>query len=211
MQDSIFRFMLLTHRQSRDLGLYLAFIEQCVLGGVSIVQLREKNEPYTVVLRFTEQIKLLLDKYQIPLIINDNVDLAIEVDAHGVHLGQTDGSLSQARYRLGPNKLIGVSLESEKDLYHCNKAAIDYAAASAVYPTNSKTNLRTYWGLAGVQWLKQHSNHPLIAIGGINLANVSAVMSAGASGVAVIAALHDSEEPQKTALMMRSMIDRSFR
>ncbi|CDZ77996.1 Thiamine-phosphate synthase [Legionella massiliensis] len=209
MTTEIYKLILVTHRQAQPLDAYLQFIEKCVTSGVSSVQLREKDASPFFLLDYASRLKKLLDQYQIPLIINDNLELALEIDAHGVHLGQTDGSPALARARLGPDKCIGLSIESEDDLTRANACEVDYVAASAVFPSSHKTNLRTIWGLDGLQSLAKRSIHPLIAIGGINQQNLGKVMAAGAQGVAVIGALHEADNPAAMAAELRSFVDRS--
>lgn len=201
--------MLITNRQSSDLSSYLLFIEECLRGGVTSVQFREKNTADSFRITYLHELKALLDNYNIPLIINDDVELALQVNAHGVHLGQSDGCPHQARKRMGDTKIIGVSIESYADLQHSNESPINYAAASAVFATTTKSNVRTHWGLDGLHYLCRQSAHPIIAIGGINIENTSAVMAGGAAGVAVIAALHDAENPQKAASDFLALINRN--
>lgn len=209
LSNNDLKFMLVTHRQSRALGAYLTFIEQCVLGGVTSVQLREKGYSPCELRAFALALKALLDNYHIPLIINDNVELALDMDAAGVHLGQSDGCVMQARERLGSDKYIGVSLESLDDLANSHHQPIDYVAASAVFKTATKTNVRTHWGLDGVTRLKAQTSFPLIAIGGITLDNTAEVIAAGADGIAVIAALHEATEPQQVAQQLKRLISRN--
>lgn len=204
------QLMLVTHRQSMDLNAYLSFIEQCVIGGVTSVQLREKNYSPDDLHHFAIALKALLDRYQVPLIINDNVELALSIDAAGVHLGQSDGCVIQARQRLGEDKLIGVSIESLADLAKSHSQPIDYVAASAVFPTATKTNVRTHWGLDGLSLLKAQTSLPLIAIGGITLDNTADVMAAGADGIAVIGALHQASRPEHVARQLRTFIHDTY-
>lgn len=209
MTDPFYKLMLVTHRESYPLADYLAFIEQCVSSGVSSVQLREKEASPAFLLEFASKLKSLLDHYNIPLIINDDLELALAINAQGLHLGQTDGSPELARQRLGPNKLLGLSIESEDDLQRANRCVVDYVAASAVFPTQHKKNIRTTWGLDGVRSLSQRSTHPMIAIGGIDQHNVSEVIAAGAKGIAVIGALHRAENPALMAATLRQLIEGS--
>lgn len=209
MTTELYRLILVTHRQAQPLDTYLQFIEKCIASGVSSVQLREKDASPSFLLDYASKLKTLLDQYKIPLIINDNLELALQIDAHGVHLGQTDGSPALARARLGPDKCIGISLETEDDLTRANACEVDYVAASAVFPSSHKTNLRTIWGIEGLRTLAHRSAHPLIAIGGINQQNLAEVMAAGAQGVAVIGALHEADNPAVMAAELRSFVDRS--
>ncbi|CEK09515.1 thiamine phosphate synthase [Legionella hackeliae] len=209
MRDPFYKFMLITHRQQISLPAYLRFIEQCVASGAGItsVQLREKKASFQELLPFASELHALLKSYQIPLIINDNIKLALEIDAEGVHLGQTDGSPVQARQVLGANKLLGLSIESEEELVRANNYELNYIAASAVFASKHKHNLRRLWGIDGVRELARCSLHPIVAIGGIHQLNVIEVLSAGAKGIAVIEALHDAEEPAVMARKLRYLIE----
>lgn len=199
MAPEYLKLMLITQWQTQDVQTYLDFVEQCLQGGVTSVQLREKNCSFPVLYDFAVRLKILCQQYGVPLIINDLLDLAIDLDAEGLHLGQSDTAIEVARHRLGKDKIIGLSLESEEQLLAANASSVNYVAASAVFATTNKTNLRKLWGLSGLSMIASQSTHPVIAIGGITTATVSAVIKAGASGVAVIGALHDCENPAQMA------------
>jgi len=207
MNKDFYRLILVTHRQNTSLIEYLQFIEKCVTSGVTCVQLREKNSDLAFKLEFAQQLKKLLTPYNVPLMINDDLDLALQIDAHGVHLGQSDASPQIAREKLGDNKYIGISIESANDMERANSLPVDYVAASAVFPSEHKNNLKIIWGIEGVTQLCKNSNHPLIGIGGINQDNLPQLMHAGASGAAVIGALHQAENPVKMAATLRKIID----
>ena len=199
--------MLVTNRQHTPLNDYLQFIERCALSGITAVQLREKMEPYSFLLTFGHALKRILDPLHIPLIINDSVQLALELDASGVHLGQTDGDPRQARNILGRSKIIGVSIDSAEHLIAANDLPLDYVGIGAIFPTANKHNVTTQWGLEGLQQLTPSSKHPIIGIGGINEHNAADVMLAGAHGIAVIGALHDAEDPNQTTYNLRHIIN----
>ncbi len=205
MQQLIPMLCFVTHiEKHHTLPKYLALLEEAILGGVTHVQFRAKSltrfETYT----WAYAIKNFLDARQIPLIINDAVALAEVVNAAGVHLGQTDGSPEAARKRLGPDKCIGLSIESFDELDLANQLdCIDYVAASAVFPTQTKTNCKTIWGLSGLRRVVQASKHPVIAIGGIDATNIQKVMAEGASGVAVISAIQASKTIQQTTQQLK--------
>ncbi|MBA2711669.1 MAG: thiamine phosphate synthase [Tatlockia sp.] len=207
MTVDFYKLMLVTNRNTQPLNEYLQFIEKCIDSGVTSVQLREKESSPTDLLVFALQLKTLLNRYDIPLIINDNLELALEINAQGLHLGQTDGSPLIARQRFGKDKYLGLSIETEDDLERANVCEINYMAASAVFPSANKTNLRRFWGLEGLKSLAERAVHPLIAIGGINLGNVEEVMAAGARGVAVIGVLHEASDPSEMTLKLRKLID----
>ncbi len=154
-----------------------------------------------------QQLKRILSPLRIPLIVNDHLELAIALDADGLHLGQTDGDPALARRRLGPNKLMGVSIDSEENLMHANTLLIDYVGIGALFATASKPNVTTLWGLDGLQQLAPKAKHPIIGIGGINEDNAAQVLSSGAHGIAVIGALHDAQNPRDTTQQLRRIID----
>ncbi len=206
MQEDL-RFVLVTDRKDQPISQYLEFVRSCITNGVSAVQLRDKTITQDALEEFATVLVNLLDCYSVPLIINDDVDLALKVNAAGVHLGQADACPLLTREKLGPNKIIGVSIESMDDLHRANSIdALDYVAASAVFATLNKQDIKTTWGLKGIQKISQQSKYPVVVIGGIDASNIVSVLEAGASGVAVIGALHDSHQPDQTAKQMRKSI-----
>ncbi|BCA95038.1 thiamine-phosphate synthase [Legionella antarctica] len=207
MCNDFYKLILVTHRENSSLNEYLDFIKCCVSSGVTCVQLREKNAEPSFKLQFAQKLKQLLKPYNVPLVINDDIELALHVHADGVHLGQSDDSPQIARTRLGNEKYIGLSIESENELKQANNLALDYVAASAVFPTQNKKNLKTIWGIEGVCHLCNQTKHPLIGIGGITQSNLPQLMQAGAQGVAVIGALHLAENPEEMVLTLRKIID----
>lgn len=190
---------------------YKKLILDAIEGGITIVQLRDKSLNIEKLKSLAFELKGLLNHYQIPLIINDHVEIAQEIDADGVHLGRTDLSPLDARKLLGPKKIIGLSIESEEELTIANQlTCIDYIAASAVFPSNSKLNCKKIWGLNGLQKITQQSKHPVIAIGGINQNNVRSVIEKGASGIAVIEAIHRQDDTRKAAHNLITTINQTM-
>lgn len=203
-------FMLLTNFSNSsfsNIPSYLSFIEQCIQGGVNCVQLREKKLNDNELLDFSLQLKQLLDKHNIPLIINDNIDLAKSINASGVWLGQSDSSPIKAREILGENKIIGVSIESEDDIKKTNQLPINLVACSAVFRSKSKLNLKRIWGLEGLSYVSLNSKFPCLAIGGITLDNLNNVMQNGAYGIACINELHETKNPKQTAQKFSKIIN----
>lgn len=200
-----YQLMLITH-WVKPIDEYLAFINKCALAGVTSVQLRNKEADYATLLELGLRLKDILTPKNIPLIINDHLELALQLDAEGVHLGQEDVNPNHARSLLGPDKIIGLSIDDLSQIKQSNTQAIHYVAASAVFPTNNKQNIKTYWGLKGVSRIAQQSVYPVIGIGGINLTNVNDVLNAGAKGVAVIGAIHHAADPISTIKKFREII-----
>ncbi|HSW70194.1 MAG TPA: thiamine phosphate synthase [Gammaproteobacteria bacterium] len=184
---------------NQSLESYKNFLMQVLKGGVTSVQLRIKGQKLMDFHDFAREIKILLQAFKVPLIINDDVEFAREIDADGVHLGQSDRLPLDARELLGPKKIIGWSIETMEQLHLANElSCINYVAASAVFPSRTKTDCKTIWGIEGLKNIVEFSRHPVVAIGGINFQNVKEVMRTGVDGVAVVSALHDAEDPKKT-------------
>jgi thiamine-phosphate pyrophosphorylase len=207
MNTPPFKLMLLTQKNDTPNAIYLDFIKRCIEGGITAVQIREKNLTDNELLDFAQELQAMLLTAPLPLIINDNVDLAIAVNTAGVHLGQTDGCPIQARQRFGLDKIIGVSIDSIENLYTANQHPIDYVGIGAIFPTQNKSNVQTIWGLKRLRTLAGSSKHPIIAIGGINETNVHEVMLAGAHGIAVIGAAHHATYPTHSLRHIRKIID----
>lgn len=189
------KLCLVTNIKDKTIDEYLSFIAKAIRGGVTMVQLREKSNDYNKIKARALALKNFLSPLKIPLIINDFVDMAIEIDADGVHVGNEDMEASLLREKLGPNKIIGVSVETLKDVNKANNLPVNYIAASAVFPSSSKLNCKTFWGIDGLKMVVEESIHPVVAIGGINATNIQDISQAGAEGVAVIGAIHNAHDP----------------
>ena len=170
-----------------------------VAGGVKYVQLREKNVTTRFFIEEAHRIQVLCKPFRIPLIINDRVDVALAAEAGGVHLGQDDMPCALARKLLGPQALIGLSVECWEDVVRAQEQDVDYLGVSPVFATPTKTDTKGCWGLAGVAKIKAYSRHPLVAIGGINETNAAAVIRAGADCLAVVSAICASFDPRQAA------------
>lgn len=194
MNVEFYKFMLVTNKGDMKLEDYLSLVKICILSGVTSVQLREKVADYDYLLYFGRKLKEVLSCFKVTFIVNDNINLASSLDADGLHLGQDDGDPMYARKILGSNKIIGISVNSKEDLLRANDLPIDYVGVGAIFPTISKVNVKNIWGLKGLRSLSVISRHPIVAIGGLNESNISSVMSFGASGVAVISAIHNAKD-----------------
>lgn len=174
-------------------------IQAAVRGGVTVVQLREKELSTRAFVALAEQLLVLLRPCGVPLIINDRVDVALASGADGVHLGQSDMRVEQARALLGPDRLLGLSLENLAHLHTPEVALVDYVAASPVFATPTKTDTAPPWGLEGLRALCHVSPKPVVAIGGITLGNAAALREAGAAGLAVVSAICAAPDPEAAA------------
>ncbi|MCG6191039.1 thiamine phosphate synthase [Maribellus maritimus] len=192
-----------------SLGRPLEFIvEEAVKGGITMVQLREKNCSSKQFYELGIRLKKLLKSYNIPLIINDRLDIVLAIDADGLHIGQSDLSWDVARRLLGKDKILGLSVETMRQAEESNNLDIDYIGISPVFATPTKTDTFTPFGLEGVKAVSAISSHPNVAIGGINLENAAQVMAYGANGVAVVSAISSAENPKLAAELLKNEIKR---
>jgi thiamine-phosphate pyrophosphorylase len=173
-------------------------VREAIAGGVTLVQLREKSSPHTTFVNEARALAEVCHAQDVPLIINDDIDVALEAGADGVHLGQSDASPEEARARLGPEAIIGLSVENATQ---ARTAALDiaYLAASPVFATPTKTDTARPLGLDGLRTLRRCCDKPLVAIGGIDLSNALTVLQAGADGIAVVSAIMAAADPRQTA------------
>ena len=175
-------------------------------GGIRYVQLREKNVTTRFFVEEARRIKLLLKPFGIPLIINDRVDVALAVEAEGVHLGQEDMPCSLARKLLGQGVLIGLSVECWEDVVRAQEQDVDYLGVSPVFSTPTKRDTKGCWGLEGLAKIKLYSRHPLVAIGGINETNAAATIRAGADCLAVVSAICAAPNQRQAAERLSCLI-----
>ncbi len=178
-------------------------VEEAVRGGVTLVQLREKESSTRDFLDLAKEVKGVLTPLGVPLIINDRMDIALAVGAAGIHVGKTDMPVSVLRQHMGPEALIGISVESLEDARAANAMDIDYMGISPVFTTATKRELTTGLGLEGVRAISTLSRVPTLAIGGINIHNIASVLEAGAAGAALISALCGAENPGKASAELR--------
>jgi thiamine-phosphate pyrophosphorylase len=167
----------------------LRLVSEAIAGGVTLVQLRGKKWTGREFQRLGIEAARILRLEGIPLIINDRVDIALACAADGVHLGQEDLSLPYARKILGRGKLIGISVNTAEEAEAAEREGADYVGAGPVFATSSKNSLPPLLGLSGLQKIRTKVKIPILAIGGITVANATEVISAGADGVAVISAI----------------------
>jgi len=168
-------------------------------GGVTLVQLREKMLAHEPFVEEARRLKDICHARGVPLIVNDDVAVAREAGADGVHLGQSDASVAKARETLGPDAIIGLSVESVEQARAAAVLDIDYMAASPVFATPTKADTASPLGLEGVRAIRRLTDKPLVAIGGINLDNAAEVLQVGADGLAVISAIVAAPDPRQAA------------
>ena len=173
-------------------------VRRAILGGVDVVQLRDKEAPTAQLYREALLLRDMAKKMNIPLIINDRVDVALAVDADGVHLGQDDLPLSIARRMLGPEKIIGISTHSFQQARAASLTNPDYISIGPIYPTKTKETGPAV-GVEIIRLIKDTTPIPVVAIGGITLENVGEVSQSGADCVALISSIVSAEDIEATA------------
>lgn len=190
---------LVTDRRLAGKRSLLEVVQAAVSGGVSCVQLREKECSSREFITLALQIQEVLAPRQVPLIINDRLDVALAVQADGVHLGQQDIPLDRAREIVGNRLLIGISAESLEDALDAENGGADYLGVSPIYSTPTKTDTAAPLGLEGLRRIRQAVSLPLVGIGGVNRDNAGAVIRSGADGVAVVSAIVAAPDPELAA------------
>lgn len=171
-------------------------LEKTIPNGVRLFQLREKNATTRERVVLARILLPILDKYKVPLIINDDIDAAAELGV-GVHLGQNDGNCQVARERLGSDVLIGLSITNEEEADNI-PSQVDYVGVGPIFATESKPDAAPPLGLATLSKIRKKVNKPLVAIGGIKTENVADVIATGVDGVAVISLIGKSYLPHTT-------------
>ena len=202
-----------------DLSLYLVtdrplangrdiewIVEQAVMGGVTMVQLREKSCSTREFIELAQRLVLTLRPLGIPLIINDRLDVALAANADGLHIGQSDMPYATARALLGNHKIIGLSVETMEQARAANLLDADYIGISPVFGTPTKTDTNLPFGLEGIAQVMSFTKHPAVAIGGIGLHNAAAIMQAGANGIAVVSAICSAPDPQQAAQQLKGKV-----
>ena len=195
MKRSQLRLYLVTDRGlagDRDIE---DIVRRSVEGGATMVQLREKSIDTREFIELALRLKALLKPYGVPLIINDRVDVALAADADGVHIGQSDMPYAMARRLLGPDRIIGLSVENFDQIAEANKLDVDYIGISPVFATPTKTDTAAPFGLEGLRKAVELSVHPTVAIGGMNASTAAEVISTGTDGIAVVSAIVCADDP----------------
>lgn len=168
-------------------------VELALKGGVRVIQIREKELPLPEYIGLASEALKLTRSHDAYLIINDAIEVMKTVGADGLHLGQEDMPLKEARKILGNDRTIGVSVKTVEEARQAESDGADYVAVNGVFPTATKEDLGYCPGLAGVSLIRQCTSLPLVGIGGINISNCRSVIEAGADGIAVVTAITMSD------------------
>lgn len=176
-------------------------VERALLGGATFVQLREKEADEAEFLAQARAVQQVCKKYDVPFVINDNVDIAMEVDADGVHVGQQDMEADHVRSRLGDEKIIGVSVRTVEEALLAEERGADYIGVGAMFTTSTKLDAASV-SFDTLQKICSAVHIPVVAIGGISLENVEQLAGTGIDGVAVVSALFAAQDITKASQMM---------
>ncbi len=181
-------------------------VEQAILGGATIVQLREKAVSTREFVKLAQEVLAVARQYGVPLIINDRIDVMLAVDADGAHVGQEDMPAVLARKLIGPEKILGVSVETVAEAQAAVGGGADYLGAGAVFATPTKADAGQPIGLEGLRRVKASVGIPVVAIGGINAENLQEVLQTGVDGVALVSAIFGREDINDAAATLATLL-----
>ncbi|NLI81226.1 MAG: thiamine phosphate synthase [Deltaproteobacteria bacterium] len=200
---------LVTDRHLARTGSVESIAAEALKGGVTMVQLREKDLGAGDIMKQALRLKELTDGYGVPLIINDRLDIALACRAAGVHLGQEDLPCAAARRIAGREFIIGVSVSKTAEALEAEGQGADYLATSPVFSTATKTDAPIPLGVRGLVEIRRHTRLPLVAIGGLHAGNAAEIIQAGADGIAVVSAIMASPSPRAAAMELRLAVERA--
>ena len=210
MNREALRLYLVTNRYQDSLESFLEKIETACRSGVSIVQLREKNLTTNQYYQLAKQVKEITDAYQVPLIIDDRLDVCLAVDAAGLHIGDDELPVSVARKVLGPEKILGVTAKTVKRALEAEEGGADYLGTGAIFPTTTKENAPITL-ISTLKTICQRVAIPVVAIGGLTSENIDQLIGTGIAGVAVVRDLMQAEDIEtKTQAFLTKLDDIIF-
>ena len=210
MNRESLRLYLVTNRYQDSLESFLEKIETACRSGVTIVQLREKNLTTNQYYQLAKQVKEVTDAYQVPLIIDDRLDVCLAVDAAGLHIGDDELPVSVARQVLGPDKILGVTAKTVKRALEAEEGGADYLGTGAIFPTTTKENAPITL-ISTLKTICQRVAIPVVAIGGLTSENIDQLIGTGIAGVAVVRDLMQAEDIEaKTQAFLTKLDDIIF-
>ena len=210
MNREALRLYLVTNRYQDSLESFLEKIETACRSGVTIVQLREKNLTTNQYYQLAKQVKEITDAYQVPLIIDDRLDVCLAVDAAGLHIGDDELPVLVARQVLGPDKILGVTAKTVKRALEAEEGGADYLGTGAIFPTTTKENAPITL-ISTLKTICQRVAIPVVAIGGLTSENIDQLIGTGIAGVAVVRDLMQAEDVEaKTQAFLTKLDDIIF-
>ena len=210
MNREALRLYLVTNRYQDSLESFLKKVETACRSGVTIVQLREKNLTTNQYYQLAKQVKEITDAYQVPLIIDDRLDVCLAVDAAGLHIGDDELPVPVARQVLGPEKILGVTAKTVKRALEAEEGGADYLGTGAIFPTTTKENAPITL-ISTLKTICQRVAIPVVAIGGLTSENIDQLIGTGIAGVAVVRDLMQAEDIEaKTQAFLTKLDDIIF-
>ena len=210
MNREALRLYLVTNRYQDSMERFLEKLETACRSGVTIVQLREKNLTTNQYYQLAKQVKEITDAYQVPLIIDDRLDVCLAVDAAGLHIGDDELPVSVARQVLGPEKILGVTAKTVKRALEAEEGGADYLGTGAIFPTTTKENAPITL-ISTLKTICQRVAIPVVAIGGLTSENIDQLVATGIAGVAVVRDLMQAEDIEaKTQAFLTKLDDIIF-
>ena len=210
MNREALRLYLVTNRYQDSLESFLEKIETACRSGVTIVQLREKNLTTNQYYQLAKKVKEITDAYQVPLIIDDRLDVCLAVDAAGLHIGDDELPVSVARQVLGPDKILGVTAKTVKRALEAEEGGANYLGTGAIFPTTTKENAPITL-ISTLKTICQRVAIPVVAIGGLTSENIDQLIGTGITGVAVVRDLMQAEDIEaKTQAFLTKLDDIIF-
>ena len=210
MNREALRLYLVTNRYQDSVESFLEKIETACRSGVTIVQLREKNLTTNQYYQLAKQVKEITDAYQVPLIIDDRLDVCLAVDAAGLHIGDDELPVSVARQVLGPDKILGVTAKTVKRALEAEEGGANYLGTGAIFPTTTKENAPITL-ISTLKTICQRVAIPVVAIGGLTSENIEQLIDTGIAGVAVVRDLMQAEDIEaKTQAFLTKLDDIIF-
>lgn len=207
MNREALRLYLVTNRYQDSVESFLEKVETACRSGVTIVQLREKNLTTNQYYQLAKQVKEITDAYQVPLIIDDRLDVCLAVDAAGLHIGDDELPVSVARQVLGPEKILGVTAKTIKRALEAETSGADYLGTGAIFPTTTKENAPITL-ISTLKTICQTVAIPVVAIGGLTSENIDQLIGTGIAGVAVVRDLMQAEDIEaKTQAFLTKLDD----
>ena len=206
MNRKVLRLYLVTNRYQDSLENFLEKVETACRSGVTIIQLREKNLTTNQYYQLAKQVKEITDAYQVPLIIDDRLDVCLAVDAAGLHIGDDELPVSVARKVLGPEKILGVTAKTVKRALEAETSGADYLGTGAIFPTTTKENAPITL-ISTLKTICQTVAIPVVAIGGLTSENIDQLIGTGIAGVAVVRDLIQAEDIEAKAHAFLTKLD----
>ena len=207
MNREVLKLYLVTNRYQDSLENFLEKVETACRSGVTIIQLREKNLTTNQYYQLAKQVKEITDAYQVPLIIDDRLDVCLAVDAAGLHIGDDELPVSVARQVLGPDKILGVTAKTVKRALEAEEGGADYLGTGAIFPTTTKENAPITL-ISTLKTICQTVSIPVVAIGGLTSENIDQLAATGIAGVAVVRDLMQAKDIEaKTQAFLTKLDD----